>query len=136
MRSLLSCTWPDDRMTTVNPMNLREKMSCFMPVFMAWVFSCLIMNASFATDNVSEQPAFSKSSPVVQYNYTSKSHSLRWTGTTLDGIEQADTPDLIPPWALVQATTVVSTLALEALLHGHIQKHYRPIPRGPPILLP
>ncbi|NMH60585.1 hypothetical protein [Alteromonas ponticola] len=120
----------------MNQINLHKKMSSYMPLFMAWVLSCLIVNASFEVDKASAQPGFSEQSPLAQYQYTSKNYSLRFAGSKLTGHDdEVDAPDLVvsPFFALSTGISPPPALAPTAVVSE--VSRYRAKPRGPPAFL-
>ncbi len=67
-----------------------------MPLFMAWVLSCLILSASFQSGQINNEVEVSQQSPLAQFNYAGKSYSLRFTGTKLENSDdQGDGPEAI-----------------------------------------
>ena len=107
-----------------------------MPLFMAWVLSCLILSASFQSGQINNEVEVSQQSPLAQFNYAGKSYSLRFTGTKLENSDdQGDGPE-----ATVELTLGFVVLAIVLCLGmanvvPRARQYYRQPSRGPPLSL-
>ena len=111
-----------------------------MPLFLAWVLSCLILSASFQHSQISDNESVTKQSPLAQFNHSGSNYSLRFNGIKLNAkdnvLEDNDSPlGLLS--SLIPKIIVVTSNALPAWLHqvSGLEPRYRLRPRAPPISL-
>ena len=107
-----------------------------MPLFMAWVLSCLILSASFQSGQINNEVEVSQQSPLAQFNYAGKSYSLRFTGTKLENSDdQGDGPEAIVELTLgfIALTVVLCMGTVNAV--PRTRQHYHQPSRGPPLSL-
>jgi len=107
-----------------------------MPLFMAWVLSCLILSASFQSGQINSEVEVSQQSPLAQFNYAGKSYSLRFTGTKLENSDdQGDGSEAIVELTLgFIALAIVLCLGMANVV-PRARQFYRQPSRGPPLSL-
>ena len=122
--------------TTLRASDFRHGFSSYMPLFLAWVLSCLILSASFQTGQINEDIEVSQQSPLAQFNYAGKSYSLRFTGTKLENSdEQSDGPEAVVEPGLGIIVLTITLCLCFTYVAIRTRPHYRQPSRGPPLFL-